>query len=116
MAKNRFKTDHPFTKNQLVSLQRELSKVSTAIIETTQLQGFPAKAGYFDIEVLHSPYSNTVFLSYWENVQNRPKSFVVAIESDGSVDHTPRSTYEFETLSDRVHFFNTLFQIEFKKA
>lgn len=116
MAKNRFKTDHPFTKKQLQAVQRELSKVSTAIIESTQLRGLPAREGYFDIDLLHSPYSNSVFLSYWQSVNDRPANFLVAIESDGSVDYTPRTNYEFENLSDRVHFFNNLNPIDFRTA
>lgn len=109
------KTNHPFSRPQLLKLNEELKKISN--VEIAALRGsIPGKNNnYTDIKVLHSPYLLDVFLSFLDiTVPDRPKSFMMKIDTAGKVDHQVRQTMTFETLSDRVSFFNSLIPVELK--
>lgn len=110
----KIQTNHPFTKAQLNELQKHLNTISNIEIQATNLKGLPGKNGYFDIEILHSPYTTDVFLSFWETATNGPKSYIYSIDTIGSVNKNPKATLEFKTFADRIHFFNTLENIDFK--
>ncbi len=110
------KSNHPFSKVQLQKLNEELKKV--ADVEVVALRGpaIPGKNNNFtDIQVLHSPYMLDVFLSYMDlSIPDRPKSFMLKIDTAGKIDHDVRSKMSFNSLADRVSFFNSLVAVELK--
>lgn len=112
----KIQTNHPFTKAQLNELQKQLNIISDIEITATNLKGLPGKNGYFDIQILSSPYTTDVFLSFWEKEFNGPKNYMYSINTQGQLNQKPKSSLEFQTLADRVHFFNTLEPINFKKV
>lgn len=110
------KSNHAFTKQQLEILNQELQKISTDKIVALRSPKVQAKENYIDIEVLHTPYMLDVFLSFVDITDAEyPKFMMYKIDSKGSIDYEPRKNMNFETLSDRIHFFNTLQPIKFNK-
>ena len=110
------KTNHPFSRKQLLKLNEELKKVSE--VEVVGLRGprIPGKNDdYADIQILHSPFMLDVFLSYMDiSNPDRPKSFMLKIDTAGNVDREVRQNMTFNTLADRVSFFNALSPVELK--
>jgi len=110
------KTNHAFTLQQLAVLNQELKKISTDKIVALRGSKIQAKENYIDIEVLHTPYMLDVFLSFVDiSDAQYPKFMMYKIDSKGNIDYEPRKNMNFENLSDRVHFFNTLQPIKFNK-
>jgi hypothetical protein len=103
-------TNHPFSKKQLESLQKELNKISDIEIV---LKGVQKKSvdSITDIKLLHSPYALDVYLSFTQVVDSAVKFELYAIKTDGTVDYKPRRNMEFKSLDDRIHYFNTLQEI-----
>lgn len=108
------KTNHPFSRPQLIKLNEELKKISKVEIAALRGAAIPGKNNnYTDIKVLHSPYLLDVFLSYMDITHpDRPKSYMMKIDTTGKVDYQVRQSMTFETLSDRVSFFNSLVPVE----
>lgn len=108
------KTNHPFSKSQLSKLNEELKKISNVEIAALRGVAIPGKNNnYTDIKILHSPYLLDVFLSYMDITDpDRPKSFMLKIDTTGKVDNEVRQTMTFDTLADRVSFFNSLVPVE----
>lgn len=109
-------TNHPFSKTQLLKLNEELKKISNIQVVALRGEGIPGKNNnYTDIRVLHSPFMLDVFLSYMDlSNPDQPKSFMLKIDTKGKVDHQARSSMSFNSLADRVTFFNSLVPVELK--
>ncbi|TYB78348.1 hypothetical protein [Bizionia myxarmorum] len=115
MKTKQLKSDHPFTAFQLKALNAELQKISN--LQIVALRGVSKSqiSNYTDIEIKHSPYLLDVFLSFIDiSVPDQPKSFLYKIATDGKVDYNARSSMSFNSLSDRVSFFNLLTPVNFK--
>jgi predicted transport protein len=113
---NKIKTDHPFTVKQLTALNKELKKVSNTEISVLRGVNIPAKENYADVDVLHSPFTLDVFLSFMDlTIPSNPKSEIYSISTTGKVDYKVRLNMKFHNFSDRIHFFNNLFSVEFKQ-
>lgn len=107
------KTDHPFTRAQLTTLNNELKKISPAQVALSGTT-LPGKGNFIDIEVKHSPFMLDVFLHFTDITDpERPKSYVYGISPAGVLDKEVRATLDFKTLADRVSFFNSLEPINF---
>ncbi len=108
------KTNHPFSKKQLLKLNEELKKIS--IVQVVALRGaaIPGEnSDYTDIKVLHSPFMLDVFLSYMDvSIPDRPRSFMLKIDTAGNLDSQVRQNMVFNSLADRVTFFNSLVPVE----
>lgn len=110
----KIKTNHPFTVAQLKKLNEELSLISDTQIIGLKGVSIPGKKNFDDIRILHSPYLLDIFLSFSDlSDPERPKFETFGIKANGAIDKKIRQTMEFETLSDRVHFFNTLQLVNF---
>lgn len=108
------KTNHPFSKKQLLKLNEELKKISVVQVVALRGASIPGKNNdYTDIRILHSPYLLDVFLSYMDlSIPDRPKSYMIKIDTAGNVDTEVRQNMTFNTLADRVTFFNSLVPVE----
>lgn len=108
------KTNHPFSKKQLLKLNVELKKISEVQIVALRGPQIPGKNNnYTDIEILHSPFGLDVFLSYMDITNpDRPKSYLIKIDTTGAVDYEARKNMDFNSLADRVTFFNSLTPVE----
>lgn len=110
------KTNHPFSKIQLRKLNEELKKISN--VEVVALRGvsIPGKNNNFtDIKITHSPFMLDIFLSYMDLTNpDKPKSFMLKIDTAGKVDYEVRKNMIFNNLGDRVSFFNSLTPVELK--
>ena len=108
------KTNHPFSKKQLLKLNEELKKISNVQVVALRGASIPGKNNdYIDIKVLHSPFMLDVFLSYMDiSIPERPRSVIIKIDTAGTVDHQARANMSFNTLADRVTFFNSLVPVE----
>lgn len=109
------KTNHPFTKAQLQSLNKELQKISTVkVVPAMRGKKLPALNNYADIQVKHSPFSLDVYLSFMDfSTPDYPKSQLYQIDAKGNVNKNIRSEMNFDTLSDRVSYFGNLEPIDF---
>jgi predicted transport protein len=106
------KSSHPFTIPQLKKLNEELSKISNTQI--VALKGIPGKTNFIDIEILQSPFMIDVFLSFIDvSEPEHPKFKMYKIDAKGNVDYETKKNMEFNSLSDRVSFFNQLTPIKF---
>lgn len=110
----KIKTNHPFSRKQLETLNEELQKISNVEIVALRGPGIPGKSNDFtDIKITHSPYLLDIFLSYMDiSNPDRPKSYMIKIDTSGNVDRNVRQTMSFNTLADRVSFFNSLLPVE----
>lgn len=109
----KIKTNHPFTVAQLKKLNEELEKISNTQIGLKGVQ-IPGKKNFHDIKITHSPYMLDVFLSFTDlTVPEYPKFKTFGIKTNGEIDYQVKQTLEFDSLADRVSFFNTLQPIEF---
>lgn len=108
------KTNHPFSKKQLLKLNEELKKISSVQVVALRGAAIPGKNNdYTDIMVLHSPFMLDVFLSYMDvSIPDRPRSFMLKIDTAGNVDSEVRQNMAFNSLADRVTFFNSLVSVE----
>ena len=108
------KTNHPFTKKQLMKLNEELLKISTVQVVALRGAAIPGKNNdYTDIRVMHSPFMLDVFLSYMDiSIPDRPRSVMLKIDTTGKVDFHARQNMSFNSLADRVSFFNSLIPVE----
>lgn len=114
MATQKIKTSHAFTKPQLISLNKELEKISNAKIIALRGVKIQAKENYSDIQIYNTPYSLDVFLSFTDmSVPEYPKFNTYKIESNGNIDYDAKANMKFNSLSDRITFFNTLQPIQF---
>ena len=117
MATKKIKSDHPFTKKQLAALNKEVQKLTD--VEITGMKGvkrsLPETSGnYTDIKVLHSPYILDVFLEFTDiSDPDYPKFETYKIDANGEVDYFVKRNMEFDSLSDRVAFFNELMPVKF---
>lgn len=110
----KIKTNHPFTIPQLKTLNAELSKISDTQILGLKGINIAGKKDIFDIKILHSPYLSDVFLSFTDlTVPDYPKFQTYGIKANGTIDYEVKRNLEFNTLADRVSFFNTLQPIQF---
>ena len=104
------KTNHYLTPQQIEVVTILLGKLNQTI---------DAKRGndvYYDnIRVLGSDYTPDIFINF-EKVVVRADVDVDKIywqiKPDGTVNDDALHTMQFDTLSDGVHFFNTLFEIK----
>lgn len=102
---------HPLTNDQKIILELLLNQIKDAEkLDPTTI--------YNDIFVLGSDYCDCVFIRFikigiGDNGDPYEKTIHWGIESDGHLNDNPVQTMDFKTLSDRVHFFNTLFKIDF---
>lgn len=111
---DKIKTNHPFTVKQLKSLNDELKKISNTQIISTRGLNIPGTNFIQDIKILRSSYLLDVFLTFTDmSVPEYPKFEAYGIDCKGTVNKSVKQTMKFETLSDRVHFFNNLQPIEF---
>jgi hypothetical protein len=108
-------TNHPFTTKQLKALNDWLKKISNNQITALRSPaGISSKKDYSDIKLLHSPYLNDVFLSYWDMKEiSYPKSRMIMFSPDGSVEMDPKKKMQFESLTARVEFFGNLEIVKF---
>ena len=109
------KTNHPFSKKQLLKLNEELKKISgVQVVALRGASSIPGKNNdYTDIRVLHSPFMLDVFLSYMDlSLPDRPRSYMIKIDTAGNVDREVRGNMAFNSLADRVTFFNSLVPVE----
>lgn len=108
------KTNHPFSKKQLLKLNEELKKISSVQVVALRGAAIPGKNNdYTDIKVLHSPFMLDIFLSYMDvSIPDRPSSFMLKIDTAGNVDSEVRQNMAFNSLADRVTFFNSLVPVE----
>lgn len=116
MAQVKIKSNHPFTKRQLESLNKELSKISS--VEIQALRGFTdlptQNKNITDIKILHSPFMLAVFLDFTDySVPDHPQYETYKIDADGSIDYNIKRSMKFNSLADRVSFFNQLTPIQF---
>lgn len=110
----KIKTDHPFTKKQLVKLNQELEKISNVQIGLRGTK-LPGKNNYTDIQIKHNPFNLDVFLCFVDVTDaDRPSSQVFKIDHEGLIDYRPRSTMNFHNFADKIYFFNTLTPINFE--
>lgn len=108
------KTNHPFSKKQLLKLNEELRKISVVQIVALRGASIPGKNNdYTDIKILHSPYLLDIFLSYMDlSIPDQPKSYMIKIDTAGNTDTEVRQNMVFNTLADRVTFFNSLVPVQ----
>ncbi len=108
------KTNHAFTKAQLKALNSELSKISENEIIALKGVQIKGKKNIIDINILSSNYSLDVFLSFTDiSLPEFPKFEMYKIDSKGNVDYQPKKSMEFNSLADRISFFNELQPIKF---
>lgn len=107
------KTNHNVTPQQAAIAVILLAKLENTINE---------KAGndvYYDnIRILGSDYTKDIFINFYKVVlhaEPEPYSIYWQIKPDGTVDDDALHNLEFSTLGDRVHFFNSLYDIIIKK-
>jgi hypothetical protein len=106
-------SNHPFTKPQLTALNKELKKISPAVVAMSG-KGFPSLPNYSDITIEHSPYMLDVFLSFYDITNpDYPKSHTYKIDAFGKVDYNPKLNMKFDGLNERLQFFGSLQKIEF---
>ncbi len=108
------KSNHPFSKKQLLKLNEELKKISVVQVIALRGAALPGKNNdYTDIRILHSPYMLDVFLSYMDlSIPDRPRSYMIKIDTAGNVDTEVRQNMTFNTLADRVTFFKSLVPVK----
>jgi hypothetical protein len=102
---------HPLSNRQKIVLSILLKKLKMEDEKQTSIF-------YNDIKVLGSDYTDIVFvyfsrISIGESGEGEERKLYWSVDIDGEVNDNAVQTMEFETLSDRVHFFNTLFEIQF---
>ena len=114
MAATKIKTNHPFTVLQLNELNKQLAKISNNEVVALRSVKFNSKKNIIDIEVKKSAYILDVFLSFTDiSDPERPIFNMYKIDAKGNIDYTPKQTLEFNSLVDRITFFNELQPIEF---
>lgn len=110
----KIKTNHVFTKRQLQSLNEELLKVSNSEVIALRGVNIEPKKDFADIEILKSPYVLDVFLSFLDiSNPDFPKFNLIKINEAGEIDYEPKKTMQFNSLADRITFFNELEPINF---
>ena len=101
---------HPLSKKQNIIISILLNKI--------QLEDQKQKdVIYENIKVLGSDYTNLVFISFLKigissSGEADEKKIYWSIDVDGEVNDNAMQTMDFQTLADKVHFFNTLFEID----
>jgi hypothetical protein len=112
----KIKSDHPFTKAQLISLNSELEKISPAQIFGMNTTSIPSlNDDFMGIEIKHTFYDLNVYLSFMNVVDpDYPKSQLYQINSKGEIDKNIRANLEFESFSDRISYFANLEPIKFE--
>lgn len=113
----KIKSNHPFTKAQLVTLNKELNKISKAtVVPAMRGTTLPAlNDNFLDIQVLHTAYGLEIYLSFIDVTNSDyPKSNLYQIDAKGNLDKDIRKTLEFDSLADRVNYFSNLEPINFK--
>jgi hypothetical protein len=110
----KIKTNHTFTKAQLISLNKELQKISNNEIVALKGTKFSPKKNYIDIDILKTPFLLDVFLSFVDvSDGTSPKFEMYKIDAAGVVDYEPKKNMIFNSFADRISFFNQLEKIEF---
>lgn len=108
------KTNHAFTKAQLIALNSELSKISENEIVALKGVKITGKKNFIDINILSSNYSLDVFLSFIDiSTPDFPIFEMYKIDSAGKIDYHPKKNMEFNSFADRISFFNELQPIKF---
>lgn len=115
--KQQLKSDHPFTAKQLTALNKELEKLTDVEIIPMRGTDIPqTKPDIIDIEIKHSPYIADVFLEFTDITNpEHPKYETYKIGADGKVDYFVKRNMKFNSLPDKVSFFNSLMPIKFTR-
>lgn len=104
------KADHPLTKKQIAALAVLLNKLQ-AVIESQ----ITNDVLYSNVRVLGSDYTPDVFINFERIVARAdgpdPENIYWKISPDGKLDDDALHHMEFREMADRVHFFNSLFEI-----
>lgn len=65
-----------------------------------------------DAAILYSNYTTDVFIRYFryesDGTDTGKQTYYIRISFEGRVDCEPLKTMYFQTVADRIHFFNTL--------
>jgi hypothetical protein len=105
-------TSHPMTDKQVAIVAVLLAKLEDTIKEKEGKDVF-----YENIRVLGSHYTDDVFINFEKIVirsDAEPNNIYWRISPDGTLDDDALHNLKFDTLADRVHFFNELFEITIK--
>jgi hypothetical protein len=103
------KTDHPLTQDQIAVTLILLEKLNQVIEEKKDNDII-----YQDIKVLGSDYTRDIFIHFEKIIMKTepdPDTIYWKISPDGTLDDDALHNMEFESMSDKVHFFNQLFEI-----
>ena len=104
------KTDHPVTQ-----IQKQIVKEIIDRLHKENNQN--NNALYKNIKVLGSDYSNEIFIAFdkfspdWNKGEPGFKKKYLGISINGKIDYEVLKR-KFNNLSDRVHFFNSLYEIK----
>lgn len=105
-----FKTN----KKQITSCQNVLN----GLVDKSHSKGLSgvSENQVSDVELLKSNYSDSVFIRYSQlqvvgEYVGKSVNYIEITPSGTSIEHA-ESKLKFESLSDRVHFFNSLYPIE----
>jgi hypothetical protein len=108
-------TNHPFTKAQLKSLNKELDLITSVEIQGMRGAEIPSfDNNYRNIKIKHSVYDLNVYLCYMDfSNPDFAKSKMYQIDTKGNVDKEVRTNLEFVLPGDRVNYFANLEIVEF---
>lgn len=107
------KADHFLSNMQIEVIYLLLDKINKTIEETQFLD-----LSYSDIKVLGSDYTTDVFVSFVKTntgASQSTETFYWGVDVNGNLNDNAFKTMQFNNIADKVHFFNSLYEIELTK-
>ncbi|MEA5111645.1 hypothetical protein SDC9_17717 [bioreactor metagenome] len=107
------RANHPITQQQLEVAVMLLNKLKNIIGQRKMDDVL-----YRNIKVLGSDYTTDIFINFEKVVLKDgadPHDIYWKISETGQLDDDALHTMEFNTMADKVHFFNELFEIRIEQ-